>query len=75
MKKFKTVSQVWSAIDSGKKVYWIHKGYQVLVENDSYPELKLYSNRGKQMLRVTCLENWFGSRLDKTELSQLFIGE
>jgi len=71
---FKTIEQVWQAIDEGKKVYWHHEGYQVLVDNDSCPEKKLSSNRGEKCLRVTCLRNWFGSRLDERELGQLFTG-
>ena len=69
---FKTIADVWHAIDQDIPVYWCHKGYQVLINKDSCPEKKLSSNRGSQCLRVTCIKNWFGSRLSESDLSNLF---
>lgn len=71
--KFKNINEVWDAIDKGHRVFWVHEGYEVLVEPDPCPDKKLSSNRGLQCLRVTYLENWFGSRLNESQLSQLFI--
>lgn len=72
-RQFKTVDQVWEAIDKGDKVYWIHEGYEVLVVSDPVPEKNMYSHRQGKMLRVTFTENYFGSRLDEKELNNLFI--
>lgn len=70
--EFKSIDQVWTAIYSGQRVYWNHKGYQVLVDLDPCPSKELSSNRGVHYLRVTCLDNWFGGRLDASQLGELF---
>ena len=70
--EFKTMNDVWMAIYSGKTIYWSSMSYRVLVSEDPCPEKKMSSNRGVHSLRVTCMSNWFGSRLDESELGALF---
>ena len=72
---FKSISQVWDAINQGKTVYWASDAYQ-LVREPAPPQLTKYSeyslNNGK-CLRVTCMDNWFGSWLSEKELGSLYV--
>jgi hypothetical protein len=63
MMQFKTIDEVMQAVEKGSKVYWHNTSYQVLKEID---------HKGNAYLRVTCLSNWFGSKLDASELGALF---
>jgi hypothetical protein len=78
---FKTVTEVWAAIDAGKTVYWGNKEYR-LTEEDSNLEWRLshgyeapLSNRNGRCLRVTCTRNWFGSFLTESDINELFVEE
>lgn len=71
--RFKTLAEIWAAIDAGRTVYWHSPTYQVLPEPDSVPHKHLYSERDGIMLRVTCLSNWFGSRLEATEIGSCYV--
>lgn len=62
-KRFKNIGQVWEAVESGKKVNWINSLYQVVVESN---------NDGARWLSVRCIENWFGSKLTKEEIPELY---
>ena len=70
--KYKTLDEVWTAINNGVKVFWMHEGYEVLVTPDPVPHKDLYSHRNGNMLRVTYIQNWFGSRLVESELNNLY---
>jgi len=70
--QFSSVEDVWSALDSGQKVFWSNSSYQVVIVKDPCSDKRLFSNRGEDMLRVTCMSNWFGSRLEESELGSLF---
>lgn len=77
--KFKTISDVWDAIDAGKTVCWSSEAYE-LVQVETMHEWRKeqgfktpFSNRGDKSLRVTCIANWFGSLLEEKELSSLFV--
>lgn len=72
--KFRSVGEVWKAIDAGLSVYWVHDGYQVLVITADLNQYTAYSYRRStgQCLRVTFIENYFGSVLCKSELKSLF---
>lgn len=78
---FKTVKAVWKALDAGHTVYWTNRAYKIFVEtNDGDAETRrapcrMFSARGNKILCVRCIENYFGSVLDSSELGQLFIGK
>ncbi len=72
MSEFSNIEQVWKALDEGIKVFWNNPLYEVWVVRDPVPEKELYSERNGQMLRITCAENGFGSRLDEQELNKLY---
>ncbi len=75
MAKFKTIEQVWEAVEAGQVIYWVNKSYQVIAELDSVPHENLYSQKNGRMLRVTCMSNWFGSRITPNCLDSLFVEE
>lgn len=76
---FKTIDQVWNAIDQGKTVCWCSDIYQITIEESNLEWRQNsgfdvpFSNRNGKCLRVTCMSNWFGSLLDKNELNNLYI--
>lgn len=70
------IEQVWSELDKGNDVFWGHDGYKVYVShvlNGSEYQLKHFSRRGTQILSVRCIANYFGSIMDESDLSKLFI--
>lgn len=77
--QFKSLDQVWAAIDAGQTVYWASDAYQLTIEN-CFPEeyrqrmgwAHPFSKRGDKCLRVTCMRNWFGSLLHESELGALY---
>lgn len=82
---FKNIKQVWAAIDAGKTVCWVNDSYILTVE-DNNAEMQNwrerngfqripFSGRGDKTLRVTCAANYFGSLLQESELSNLYIKE
>lgn len=79
--QFKTIEQVWQAIDEGKTVYWSSDAYQLTIEpvNREWRERNgfdlPFSTRGEECLRVTCMSNWFGSLLLENEMSNLYLKE
>lgn len=76
--KYATIDQVWSAIEMGLPVYWSNTNYrlEVVDSNLSYRAAHglnvPFSNRFGKSLRVTCINNGFGSLLDESELGSLF---
>lgn len=70
---FKTLAQVWQAIDKGQTLIWCHDSYEVMVWNDPVPQKDLFSHRDGKMLRVTCVSNDFGSRLTQADISCLKV--
>lgn len=70
--EFKTIDQVWDAIESGQEVFWSNESYHLTVEDaqDYNPD---FTKRNGKVLRVTCISNYFGSLLCENELSNLFI--
>jgi hypothetical protein len=73
--QFKTISEVWAAIDSGKPVYWGNKGYRVLPVDHDNENSPTFTLKNGKLLRVTFTANWFGSLLQPSELGQLFTEE
>lgn len=79
--EFKTIAQVWEAIDIGITVYWANESYELTIEpmNLEYRLSQgwapLFSARGDKSLRVTCMNNWFGCTLIECQLSELFTTE
>lgn len=78
MGQFKSLDQVWAAIDAGKTVYWSNKAYALTVEDsmlqwrqDNGFEVP-FSNRDGKCLRVTRISNYFGSLLLEFEIKKLF---
>lgn len=63
MNKYKTIEQVWAAIDAGKTVYWSNTSYKLTIEETNHEWRKRcgfetpYSNRDDKCLRVTCISN------------------
>ena len=74
MKKEKiTIKKIWNAIKAGKTVCWQNESYEVHpVESDQNKYSSLSFKDGKA-LRITCVENYFGSLIEKNELSHCFI--
>lgn len=78
-KQFKTIQDVWTAIDQGRTVYWSNKSYKVFVETDNEPERtqeyspRLLVERNGQLLSVRCISNYFGSILHESDLGSLFV--
>lgn len=76
--QFRTIAEVWEAVDAGKRVYWSNDAYALTVEpvNREWRERNgfeiPFSAKGAVCLRVTCLSNWFGSLLIETELGALY---
>jgi len=78
MGQFKSLKQVWAAIDAGKTIYWTNKAYALTVE-DSMLQWRQeqgfkvpFSNRDGKCLRVTCVSNYFGSLLLESDIKKLF---
>lgn len=72
MKKYSNLNEVWQAMDKGLIIYWHNTSYQLTKEIDPVPEKRLYSQRDGFNLRVTCLSNWFGSRLTPECINDLY---
>lgn len=70
-----TIQEIWQAIDEGKKVFWHHDGYQVLVEKATLNEFNKNSFRDGKVLCIRYLENWFGGIIHDSELKDCFIKE
>jgi hypothetical protein len=70
--RFKSIKQVWQAIEQGKTVYWHNTGYALTIEPAS-KHTDSFSVKGEQCLRVTCLSNYFGSIIVPNDLKDLFI--
>jgi hypothetical protein len=75
MSQFETINEVWNALDEGKTVYCSNESYKITIEptipNNEF-QLNHFTRRGDQVLRVTCIENYFGSLLSESELGKLF---
>ena len=71
MPEFKTIKQVWNALDKGKEIFWIHDGYKVFIEPFHEGNYE-YTKRGNKVLAVRFIENYFGSLLEESELPKLF---
>ena len=68
---FTNIKQVWNAIDQGETVYWHNELYKLTVE-ENHPTCPNFCKRGNKHLRVTCIVNYFGSVLEKSEIPDLF---
>ena len=74
-----TLNEVWGAIDLGKTIYWGNKSYKITVEDSNLDWRKEnnlnvpFSNRDGKCLKITCISNYFGSLLNESELSSLFL--
>lgn len=73
MNHFKTIQDVWNAIEDGKEIFWHHEGYKVIVEEPNNPNYKPENIRRGKVLTVRCLDNWFGSLLSEYDLPNLYI--
>ena len=78
MTQFKTIQDVWAALDQNETIYWHNKSYKVFIEQDlspdrtvSYKPRQLIERNG-QLLTIRCIKNYFGSILHESELSSLF---
>lgn len=77
--KFKTIEEVWNAIDAGKTICCSSEAYELVQVDTMHAWRKEqgfktpFSNRGDKSLRVTCMSNWFGSLLEENELANLFV--
>lgn len=72
MSEFKNVDEIREALETGKIVFWCNESYQVLISSDSVPEKNLFSQKNETCLRVTCMSNWFGSRISPTDISNCY---
>ena len=69
---FTSIKQVWEAIDAGIEVFWEHDGYHLTIEPYNKRTSK-YTKKGKHVLRITYIKNYFGSLLEPQELPKLFV--
>lgn len=67
-----TIDEIWQAIDNGNIVFCGNESYQIIPVASFYTEYSKLSYRKDSALRVTCMNNYFGSFIDKTDLSQCF---
>lgn len=78
MQQFKTVDEVHRALDEGKTVYAHNTAYKVYRNADILPERtkmsapRQYSLRNNTILEVRCIENYFGSIMEPSDLHTLF---
>lgn len=77
--QFKTIEQVWTALDQGQTVYWSSKAYKLTIEDARIGTIECreywlnhHTFRNGKVLRKTCISNWFGSLLDANDLNRLF---
>jgi hypothetical protein len=75
MKRYTNIKDLWSDLKNGKRVYWHHDGYQVIIE-DAIPNNKFQSehftfNNGK-VLSVRYLKNWFGGLMGEDEIKDCY---
>ena len=78
MTQFKTIQDVWAALDQNETIYWHNKSYKVFIEQDLSPDItasygpRYRISRNGQLLTIRCIENYFGSILHENEISSLF---
>lgn len=75
MTKYKTAKQVWAALDRGQIVNWHHAGYKVYREKARAGceyQNKHWTYREGYVLSVRCIENYFGSLMDPSDIRNLF---
>lgn len=70
--RFKSFQDVWQALDDGHEVFWVNELYHITKEF-AMPHHCQDTIRNGLLLRVTCIDNYFGSLLLTEELAQLFI--
>ena len=76
--KYTDISQIWTALDKGTKVFWEHEGYAVRKREigglpGTVQKMKEhFSCRDNQVLEVTYLENGFSSLLEKSCVKKCF---
>lgn len=79
--EFKTIQDVWAAVDAGLTVYWTSTSNKVFVvdnvgdEKQKNVPCRLYSARNGKILDVRCISNYFGSVISPEFLSGLFVDE
>lgn len=73
MKKGLTIKEIWKAIDSGKTVCWSSEAYEVHPIDNNNTEYSEPTARGEEALRCSCIYNYFGSYLAKSEFRSCFI--
>lgn len=71
IKRYKTIEQVWNDIEKGIEIFWGNESYHLTLV-PSGPNNTQYTNKNGQLLRVTCISNYFGSLLNESELNALF---
>lgn len=77
--RFKTVDDIWNAIDKGKTIFWCNENYKVFVEDNigsaetTECDVRQYSARNGKMLSIRCISNYFGSVISKGDLPKLFV--
>ena len=69
-----TVKAIWEKIGAGETVYWGSKAYKITVEpaTGDY-QASHHTNKDNQVLRVTCISNYFGSLLVEAEIEDCFV--
>lgn len=75
---FKTIEQVWKALESSKIVYWSNQGYKVYISEalqDNDYQRNHFSFKNGKVLSVRCIDNYFGSLINESDLSTLFVEE
>lgn len=71
IEKYRTIEEVWDGIKKGKTIYWNNDGYQLTIEpyHEGNSE---FTRQGDKVLRITYIENYFGSLLEEKELGNLY---
>ena len=82
MKNPLTIEQIWKHLESGNAVKWGNDNYElhgISVEPGNPDTVKYqkahHTYKNGMVLRCTCIANYFGSLLDKTELSSCYLSE
>ena len=76
---YNNIDRVWEAIEAGHTICWSSDAYQLTIEPVNREWRKRqgfalpFSTKGEFCLRVTCMSNWFGSLLEESELSKLYV--
>ena len=71
MKRYKTLKQIHDDLEKGIEIFWSNTRYKVHYV-DFEPNLNQYSLKNNKVIRVSCIDNYFGSLISESEISACF---